>query len=126
HRRRGRRSRARGGVTAWSSPSAAAAAGWPTHASASSGDITAQPGSAEVVPLKREPVELGCVGAGDFVAVFGAGFLEVACNDLLRVRPGGGLVRVVGGPHQLVDTDELAVGDAYKVVDVGGPHLALE
>src|SRR5437016_7193019 len=73
-----------------------------------------------------EAVEPGGVGAGDLELVFGAGILEVARDDLLRVRPGRSLVRVVGRPHHLVDTDEMAAGDADEVVDVGGPHLALK
>src|SRR5713101_3761071 len=41
------------------------------------------PGGAEAVPLEREPVELGRVGAGDLEAVFGAGVLEVPRDDFL-------------------------------------------
>src|SRR6267143_3849561 len=73
-----------------------------------------------------EAVEPGGVGAGDLELVLGARILEVARDDLLRVRPGRGLVRVVGRPHHLVDADEMAAGDADEVVDIGGPHLALE
>jgi len=73
-----------------------------------------------------ETVEPGGVGAGDLELVLGAGILEVARDDLLRMRPGRSLVRVVGRLHHLVDTDEMAAGDADKVVDVGRPHLALE
>jgi hypothetical protein len=36
------------------------------------------------------------------------------------------LVRIVGRPHHPVDPDEVAVGDADEVIDVGGPHLAPE
>src|SRR5215467_16368568 len=76
--------------------------------------------------LGVEAVEPGRVGAGDLVAVLWAGVLEVACHDLLRVRPSRGLVRVIGGPHQLVDPNEVAALHADIIVDIGGPHLALE
>src|SRR5580704_16057573 len=83
---------------------------------------TSQPG----VRLSVETVEPGGVGAGDLEAVFGAGVLEVARDDVLRMRPGRSLVRVIRRPHQLVDADEVPVGDADIVIDVGGPHLTLE
>src|SRR6516225_11491116 len=76
--------------------------------------------------LRVEAVEAGGVAAGDLELVLSAGFLEVARHNFLRVRPGRGLVRVVGGPHQLVDADEMAAGHTDEVVDIGGPHLALE
>src|SRR5215472_5456827 len=77
-------------------------------------------------PSGVEAIEPGGVGAGDLEAIFGAGVLEIARDNLLRVRPGRGLVRVVGRPHQFVDTYEVAALVADIVVDVGGPHLALE
>src|SRR5215472_11397423 len=80
----------------------------------------------ELSRLGVEAVEPGGVAAGDLELVLGASILEVACDDLLRMRPGRGLVRVVGRPHQLVDADEMAAGDTDKVVDIGGPHLALK
>src|SRR5437879_9055672 len=60
---------------------------------------------------EREAVELGDVGARDLEPVLGGGILEVARDDLLRVRPRRALVRIVGGPHELVDTDEVEVGE---------------
>src|SRR5213593_2513924 len=79
-------------------------------------------------PLRseREAVELGDVAARDPEPVVRAGVLEVARDDNLRVGPRRGLVRIVGGPHELVDADEVAVGDPDVVVDVGAIHLALE
>src|SRR5258707_9242942 len=50
-----------------------------------------------------EAVEPGGVGAGDLELVLGTGVLEVARHDLLRMRPGRGLMRVVRRPHHLVD-----------------------
>src|SRR6266849_800131 len=75
---------------------------------------------------EREAVELGGVAARDLEPVFRAGVLEVARDDLLRARPRRRLVRIVGGPHELVDSDEVAVGDPDVVVDIGAVHLALE
>ena len=46
--------------------------------------------------LGVEAVEPGGVAARDLELVLGAGILEVARDDLLRVRPGRGLVRIVG------------------------------
>src|SRR5438309_8651282 len=76
--------------------------------------------------LRLETVEPGGIAAGNLEFVLGARVLEVARYDLLRMRPGRGLVRVVGRPHQLVDADEMAALDADEVVDVRGPHLTLE
>src|SRR5690349_13380561 len=76
--------------------------------------------------LGVEAVEPGGVRAGDLEAVLGAGVLEVARDDLLGMRPGRGLMRIVRRPHQLVDPDKVAVGDADIIIDVGGPHLALK
>src|SRR5262245_15962050 len=75
---------------------------------------------------EREAVELGDVAARDPEAIVRAGLLEVAGDDLLRMGPRRSLVRVVRGPHQLVDADKVAVGHADVVVDVGAVHLAPE
>src|SRR5437870_2352013 len=76
--------------------------------------------------LRRKPIESGGVAAGDLEDVLGAGVLEVAGDDLLRMRPGRGLVRVVRRPHHPVDADELAALHPDIIEDVGGPHLPLE
>src|SRR6266851_506891 len=76
--------------------------------------------------LCRETVESGGVAAGDLEDVLGAGVLEVAGDDLLRMRPGRGLVRVVARPHHPVDADELAALHPDVIEDVGGPHLPRE
>src|SRR5882724_5147156 len=76
--------------------------------------------------LRRKPVEPGGIAAGDLEDVLGAGVLEVARDDLLRMRPGRGLVRVVRRPHHPVDTDELAALHSDIIEDVGGPHLSRE
>src|SRR6516225_1174896 len=79
-----------------------------------------------VALLSVEAVEPGGVAAGDLELVLRTCVLEVAGDDLLRVRPGRGLVRIVGRPHQFVDADELSALNADIVVDIGGPHLTLE
>src|SRR6266851_1638846 len=76
--------------------------------------------------LCRETIESGDVAAGDLEDVLGAGVLEVAGDDLLRMRPGRGLVRVVRRPHHAVDADELAALHPDIIEDVGRPHLPRE
>src|SRR5438309_8271392 len=76
--------------------------------------------------LRLETVEPGGIAAGDLEDVLGAGVLEVARDDILRMRPGRGLVRVVRRPHHPVDADEVAVRDADEIVDIGRPHLPPE
>src|ERR1700732_5547530 len=76
--------------------------------------------------LCRKPIESGNVAAGDLEDVLGAGVREVARDDLLRMRPGRGLVRVVRRPHHPVDADELAALHPDMIEDVGGPHLPCE
>src|ERR1700690_1411792 len=73
-----------------------------------------------------EPVKRGDVAARDLEAILGAGALEVALDDLLRMRPGRGLVRVVARPHHGVDTDKARVRPATEIVEKGPPHLAAE
>src|SRR5215469_16704442 len=79
-----------------------------------------------LAPSDCEPVKLGDVTAGDLESVRGAGVFEVALDDLLRMRPGRGLVRVVTRPHDAVHADKVATGDADKIVDIGRPHLPPE
>src|SRR5271154_4230129 len=52
-----------------------------------------------------EPVKPRDIAAGDLEPVFRARVLEVALDDLLRVRPGRRLMRVVARPHHAVDAD---------------------
>src|SRR4051794_12043427 len=53
----------------------------------------------------REAVETRGVAAGDLVAILRARLGEIARDDLLRMRPGGRLMGIVGRPHHPVDTD---------------------
>src|SRR5258705_4872945 len=73
-----------------------------------------------------EAVELGRVAARDLELVLGARVFEVAHHDVLRVWPGRSLMRIVGGPHELVHANKMTIGHADVVVDVGAMHLALE
>src|SRR5260370_41936107 len=76
--------------------------------------------------LRVEAVAPGDVAAGDLEDVLGRRVLEVAGDDLLRLRPRRGLVRVVRRPHHPVDADELAALHPDMIKDVGGPHLPRE
>src|ERR1051325_3196350 len=76
--------------------------------------------------LHVEAVELGDVAAGDLEHLLGARILEVARDDLLRMRPGRGLVRVIRGPHHPIDTDKPAALYPDIIVDVCRPHLPPE
>src|SRR5438128_4603332 len=58
------------------------------------------------------------------------GFLREAAerlvNELLRLRPGGGGMGIVRGPHGVVCPVEVKRFDEHRLVNEGGIHLPLD
>src|SRR5215467_5236430 len=62
-------------------------------------------------------VEPGHILPDDLAPLFLCNSLEVALDDLARMRPGRHGMRIVRGPHDVLDPDELAARDADPIVD---------
>ena len=72
-----------------------------------------------------QAVQLHAVLPHQLVALHVIGdYLEGAGHHIHRLRPGGG-VRVVRGPHQVVDANDRPVFHRLHVVDVGEKELPL-
>src|SRR5215831_9002228 len=71
-------------------------------------------------------VEPGRILADDLAPLFPWDSLEVALDDLPRMRPGRHGVRIVRGPHDVLDPDELAARDPHAIVDERREDLAPE
>src|SRR2546421_11781117 len=71
-------------------------------------------------------VEPSRVLANDLPPLFVRDPFEVTLDDLARMRPGRHRVGIVGGPHDVLDPDELAARDAHPIVDEGRKDLAPE
>ena len=50
---------------------------------------------------------------------------EMGVQDLLTLGPGRVRVRIVGGPHQVVDAQDMPLGHAEGVLLEGGGHVLL-
>src|SRR5215510_10827619 len=87
-----------------------------THASA----------SAAARLREGKAVEPRHVFPDDLPPLFLRDSLEVALDDLPRMRPGRHGVRIVRGPHDVLDPDELAARDPNPIVDERREDLAPE
>src|SRR5882762_6005996 len=56
-------------------------------------------------------VELGDVLSDDLALLHLADVLEVACDNITRMWPGGGGVGVVGRPHHVIHSNAMPAGD---------------
>src|SRR5262245_66037392 len=72
--------------------------------------------SAAVRLRESKAVEPSHVLPDDLPPLFLRDSLEVALDDLPRMRPGRHGVRIVRGAHDVLDHDELAVRDAHVIV----------
>src|SRR5436190_9080126 len=75
-------------------------------------------------PLVLQVEDADGVAGDDLVAFVGRHVGHGVVDDLARVRPVVAVVRVVGAPHEVVDTNRVAVGDAEAVVDERGRQVA--
>src|SRR5262249_8436207 len=73
--------------------------------------------------IQVKPVELAGVPSHDLPLLGLADVLEVTCDNVARMRPGGGSVGVIGGPHDVVYPNPLPAGDPKGVIDEGAIHL---
>src|SRR6267378_1470038 len=71
-------------------------------------------------------VESSRVLANDLPALFLRDPFEATLDDLARMRPGRHRVGIVGGPHDVLDPDELAARHSDPIVDEGRKDLASE
>src|SRR6267142_2480292 len=73
-----------------------------------------------------KPVQPRRVLSNDLPPFFLRDPFEVTLDDLARVRPGRHRVGIIGGPHDVLDPDELAVRHTDPIVDEGRKDLASE
>src|SRR5262249_17500195 len=106
------------------SPRTVAAEGTKPQSATSSTRIPAST-SLIVVARSVETVELGRVRARDEGALVGGDVLEVGLEHLARLRPRAVGMRVVGGPHDVVQAGPVPLRDARQVLDEGRVTLAV-
>src|SRR5262245_66664711 len=82
--------------------------------------------SAAVRLRESKAVEPSHVLPDDLPPLFLRDSLEVALDDLPRMRPGRDGVRIVRGPQEVLDPDELAARDPHAIVDERREDLAPE
>src|SRR5262245_61164999 len=75
--------------------------------------------------MSGEAIELGGVAAGDQAALVVRHVLEVLGKNLARLRPRAVGVRIVGGPHDVVQPAAMALRHARQVLDEGRVSLAV-
>src|SRR5579862_3327189 len=73
-----------------------------------------------------ESIELGAVLPEDLFLVLVTELGEPLVGQALGVRPRGLGVRIVAGPHEVVDPDVVAFAEADRILHEGPEHLAPE
>src|SRR5262245_34404200 len=76
--------------------------------------------------VQVKTVELSGVLSDDLALLHLADLLEVACDNITRMRPGGGGVGVIGRPHDVVYPNPVPAGDPEGVINERAVHLASE